>query len=161
MDYIFTAKESITVENSSSVETKGKTSLAVIMRNVGNADFALWEDIGDTLNEIYTKASIDATYGEWAQLAMLSMDSENLIPTPTPYPTVTVDLVIRVCEEASLNPQYVTFSVTGGLRSQDQTTYLPTLIYNWMVARFASTISYMIVSAICEVKYIAEESEVE
>lgn len=159
MDYIFTAKESVVITNSLSEEFVGTTVLNVLMNNVGLADFNLWEDLGDALNQVYTYAQVTSLVGEWKQIAMLSNESENLIPTPTPYPKFYCDVLVKMCEHETLQPRYVSFSVVGGIRSADTDTYLPNVIANWIRSRFGTGVSYMLVNATCKLAYESEEEE--
>lgn len=159
MDYIFTAKESVVVTNSMSKQFVGTTVLNLLMNNVGLADFNLWEDLGVTLNRVYNVASIDASVGAWKQIAMLSNESERLIPTPTPDPKFYCDILVKMCELETLQPRYISFSVVGGIRSTDTDTYLPNVIDLWMRGRFGSGVSYMLVNATCKLAYESEEEE--
>lgn len=159
MDYIFTAKESVVVTNNLSEKFVGTTVLNLLMNNVALADFNFWEDLGDTLNRIYNVAQIDALVGEWKQIAMLSNESENLIPTPTPDPKFYCDILVKMCEHDTLKPRYVSFSVVGGIRSTDTDTYLPNVIDLWIRGRFGIGISYMLVNATCKLAYESEEEE--
>lgn len=159
MDYIFSAKESVVVTNNLSEKFVGTTVLNLLMNNVALADFNFWEDLGDTLNRIYNVAQIDALVGEWKQIAMLSNESENLIPTPTPDPKFYCDILVKMCEHDTLKPRYVSFSVIGGIRSTDTNTYLPNVIDLWIRGRFGIGISYMLVNATCKLAYESEEEE--
>ena len=159
MDYIFSAKESVVVTNSLSEQFVGTTVLNVLMNNVALATYNLWEDLGDTLNRVYNVAQIDALPGEWKQIAMLSNESENLIPSPEPYPKFYCDILVKMCEHETLKPRYLSFSVVGGIRYADQETYLPNVIANWISSRFGTGVSYMLVNATCKLAYESEEEE--
>ena len=114
----------------------------------------------DALNEIYDTASLDVQVGSWKQIALLTNESENLIPTPTPNPKIYCDLLVKFCESEEVEPKYVSFSVVGKLFTTGD-TYLPTVIVNWMQDRFDVSKTYVILSATCRVVYEQESEEEE
>lgn len=160
MDTILNAKCKIKVENSLGGETVGNMCASIIRKNDGNADWiAEADDWLDAIFQFYNVNQETVTGYGWKLKSCQQMPSEVITGNRT---EAEVDLVVRNCylELATAPlPEYITFTVTGGIDYHDTTTYLPNVIANYLLNSCGVTHPWLIESAIVKIKTPTEVEE--